>query len=220
MSYTIDWIARGRILTIGALLLSVCFLTGHAHGEEAEEQVPSTKCIKALQSNCNATQEELIKELLQDLEKYGTERAGRLRGRIYSDAPALELLPKDSLGMVNWNRAVTDGLIRPKGTLTEEPEKQYEGFLDNIIVFQAKVYLMADVAFPHGMHSYWVGCDSCHPEPFKKEAGANKMNMTEIFAGKWCGKCHGKVAFPATGISNCKRCHAISKHSLIKETFK
>ncbi len=172
------------------------------------------KCKAILDSSCNISQEEMLKELLQDMEFYGTfEKIG---GSDEHPIPAFELLPKDQLGMINWNKAVTDGTIRPRGTLNDgEEEAPYEGFLDNIIFFQAKVYMMADVAFPHGIHSYWLSCDSCHPKPFKKQIGANIFNMQEIFEGKWCGKCHGKVAFPASGYANCRRCHVLTKRDIL-----
>ncbi len=172
------------------------------------------KCKVILDSSCDISQEEMLKELLQDMEFFGT--FDKIGGDDEHPIPAFEVLPKDQLGMINWNKAVTDGIIRPRGTLTdEEEEAPYEGFLDNIIFFQAKVYMMADVAFPHGIHSYWLSCDSCHPEPFKKQIGANKFTMQEIFDGKWCGKCHGKVAFPASGYANCRRCHVLTKRDIL-----
>ncbi len=34
------------------------------------------------------------------------------------------------------------------------------------------------------------------------------MTMRGIVKGKWCGRCHNKVAFP---LSNCTRCHTVPK---------
>jgi c(7)-type cytochrome triheme protein len=34
--------------------------------------------------------------------------------------------------------------------------------------------------------------------------GATKYSMVEIFEGKYCGVCHGTVAFPNI---DCQRCH-------------
>jgi c(7)-type cytochrome triheme protein len=62
-----------------------------------------------------------------------------------------------------------------------------------------------EVVFPHGPHTRGLSCENCHPAIFEMRANANAMNMTKIFAGEACGRCHGKVAFdPATG---CPRCH-------------
>jgi c(7)-type cytochrome triheme protein len=36
------------------------------------------------------------------------------------------------------------------------------------------------------------------------------MTMVGIAEGKWCGRCHGKVAFPLT---DCQRCHVKPKKS-------
>lgn len=211
----------GRLSFVLGMLLLACCLAQYAHGEEAESAAYSNACFESLRSNCNAEQDQLLKELLLDLEMYGEEGSkAYMPGGTYGDAPALGVLPKDRFGMVNWNKAVIDGIINPKGNLMGVPEKPYEGFLENIIFYQAKVFLMADVAFPHGMHTYWIGCDSCHPKPFKKKTGSTKMTMDEIFKGKWCGKCHGKVAFPANAYTNCRRCHSITKEVLRKESFR
>lgn len=193
-----------------ALLLILCSQTMSAWAEDDSSRV----CAAVLDSACNLSQEDMLKELLQDMEFFGTfEKIG---GDDEHPIPAFEVLPKDHLGMINWNKAVTDGTIRPRGTLNDgEEEVPYEGFLDNIIFFQAKVFMMADVAFPHGIHSYWLSCDSCHPKPFKKQIGGNIFTMQEIFEGKWCGKCHGRVAFPASGYANCRRCHAITKRDIL-----
>ncbi len=195
------------------MLVWLLLACGQASSALAEDE-SLRKCKVILDSSCNISQEEMLKELLQDMEFFGTfEKIG---GSDEHPVPAFEILPKDQLGMINWNKAVTDGTIRPRGTLNdEEEEPPYEGFLDNIIFFQAKVYMMADVAFPHGIHTYWLSCDSCHPEPFKKQIGGNAFTMQEIFEGKWCGKCHGKVAFPASGYANCRRCHVLTKSDIL-----
>ncbi|HHS83474.1 MAG TPA: cytochrome C, partial [Gammaproteobacteria bacterium] len=61
---------------------------------------------------------------------------------------------------------------------------------------------------PHNAHTYWLGCENCHPAIFVMGKGKNKMSMVEISEGKWCGRCHGKVAFPLT---DCSRCHTQKK---------
>ncbi len=127
--------------------------------------------------------------------------------------PALDALPKDSYGHVNWTLAVMEGSLNPKGSLS--PDAEDEDPLDLNVFIEAKVALMANVIFPHSIHTYWLSCANCHPGIFIPEAGANDMTMDGIFKGKWCGRCHGKVAFPpgydVNPKANCIRCHVIPK---------
>jgi c(7)-type cytochrome triheme protein len=195
---------------IGGVLACLLGVMPLANGQSADNDHMNA-CEKVLRSNCDATQEEILKEFLQDLELYSV---GKDPKAFDGDAPAFEALPKDRFGMVNWIKSVTDGVIRPRGTLSGAPEAPYEGFLENLMVRQVNAYFMADVVFPHGMHTYWLNCDSCHPEPFAEKAGSTKMTMKGIMQGQWCGKCHGKVAFPPSEYENCRRCHSITKDSL------
>lgn len=192
-------------------LFAVFNSAGSLADEYSEEQW--NVCEKVLRSNCDATQEELLKEFLRDLQLYSLNYDKK---KYLSDMPALEALPKDQFGMPNWIKAVVDGVITPRGSLTEEDEGEFEGFFDNLIVMQVNGHFMADVVFPHGMHTYWLSCNSCHPKPFQKKIGSSDILMKDIFKGKWCGKCHGKVAFPPNEYINCRRCHSISKSSLMK----
>ena len=51
-------------------------------------------------------------------------------------------------------------------------------------------------------------CKDCHnPEIFPKmKQGGVKITMNDLYAGKYCGRCHdGKRAFKILG--NCTRCH-------------
>lgn len=61
------------------------------------------------------------------------------------------------------------------------------------------------IIFSHSKHVAWTGCGMCHPEPYALESGKTKMSMKEITDGKFCGVCHGKVAFP---LSDCSNCHS------------
>lgn len=193
-----------------ALFVSPIFALDKDERDKQTKKAVNHLCEQVLQSNCDASQEDFLKEFLNDLELFSiTEELEQIPG----DMPAFSALPKDPFGMINWNRSVSEGIIRPLGSLHGE-EVAYEGFLDNLMLFQVKVYFMADVLFPHGMHTYWVGCDSCHPKPFSKERGSNKFNMQDIVDGKYCGKCHGKVAFPPGTYKNCRRCHSITKDIL------
>lgn len=135
------------------------------------------------------------------------EQAGR--GKVEfgtKEIEALDALPKDAFGQVDWTAAVVKGYINPRPSLDASVED--EPPLDLNIFIEAKVPLMANVIFPHSIHTYWLSCNNCHPKIFLPEAGANPISMDEIFQGKWCGRCHGKVAFPLT---DCTRCHTSPK---------
>ncbi|MBE9532234.1 MAG: hypothetical protein IME98_05460 [Proteobacteria bacterium] len=131
---------------------------------------------------------------------------------------SLDSLPKGHGGEVNWTAAVVEGYINPRGSL--DPDAEEVEPLDLNIFIEAKVPLMANVIFPHSIHTYWLSCDNCHPKIFIPQAGANPISMAEIFEGEWCGRCHGKVAFKFFPIANCRRCHIVMKdQSLENETF-
>ena len=193
------------------VILAGCTLGDNFIKQDEPKFKPSYACVEVLRSNCNATQQELLHELLMELGIYGI---GEQTKSPLGEPPAFQALPKDEVGLVNWSKAFSDGLINPHGTLLAGKEKPYEGFLENLIFMQVQVYIMADVVFPHGMHTDWLNCDSCHPKPFKKHIGGNNIKMKEIFAGKWCGKCHGTVAFPTEPYTNCRRCHVFPKKPL------
>ena len=63
---------------------------------------------------------------------------------------------------------------------------------------------MPEIVFSHVKHTKWSGCELCHPEIFGVKQGSQPYSMEEIFAGKYCGVCHGPVAFPNI---DCQRCH-------------
>ena len=63
---------------------------------------------------------------------------------------------------------------------------------------------MPDIIFSHKKHTVWNGCELCHPEIFGVKKNSVPYSMQEIFAGQYCGACHGTVAFPNI---DCQRCH-------------
>ena len=189
-------------------MLAGCVADGTLVKEKAADFTPSKACTEILRSNCNATQQQLLDELLVKLNIYGVDKQLK---RYPGKPPAFQVFQKDEVGLVNWAKATSEGMIKPHGTLEGKEEKPYEGFLENLIFMQVDVHIMADVIFPHGMHTDWLSCDSCHPEPFKEVKGSNNIKMKEIFAGKGCGKCHGTVAFPTRAYTNCRRCHILPK---------
>ncbi len=126
--------------------------------------------------------------------------------------PTLRAFPKDAYGYPDWTAAVEEGLISPRASLTEKEAK--EEILDLDILFQINDRLMANVVFPHKIHTYWLSCKICHPKIFKAKKGANIFNMYDIWNGKYCGRCHGKVAYQPKGFRNCQRCHSSGKKTM------
>lgn len=127
----------------------------------------------------------------------------------------LKALPKDVVGGADWVKAIKEGVIAPRPHPDPGIRPQLPFTLDTLvpaIASNGKPPLHLDielvprdapffkVLFPHSSHTVWLNCSSCHPG-----IGAKRAGMAEIFAGKYCGGCHGKVAFdPKTG---CPRCH-------------
>lgn len=114
-----------------------------------------------------------------------------------------EKLPKEPNGGTDWDRALDEGLIKPKPGLSADAEDQPVLDLDVELVPRDVPDFKA--TFPHKQHTQFLACANCHPAIFQMEKGADPITMEKIFAGEYCGRCHGKVAFePATG---CPRCH-------------
>ncbi|GAM11093.1 hypothetical protein OR1_03402 [Geobacter sp. OR-1] len=68
---------------------------------------------------------------------------------------------------------------------------------------------MGMVVFDGTVHkNAGLTCSDCHnPEVFPKmKKGTVKITMNDLYAGKYCGRCHdGKKAFMIK--DNCTRCH-------------
>ena len=118
-------------------------------------------------------------------------------------AELLALLPKDANGATDWVLALKEKLITPKSGLDSNAEE--EPVLDLDVVLVPKDLPDFKATYPHKIHTTLFACTNCHTGIFKMEAGADPITMEKIFAGEYCGRCHGKVAFEvATG---CPRCH-------------
>ncbi|MEE9614362.1 MAG: cytochrome c3 family protein [Thermodesulfobacteriota bacterium] len=127
------------------------------------------------------------------------------------DMIALDQLPRDKFGFVDWATAIKEELISPRDSITGEKEKKEEPLspsLSGDIIMRPGMDFMPDVVFPHDVHNLWLSCEICHPAMFKMQAGASSITMKDIWKGKFCGRCHGKVAFP---VRNCFRCHSGEK---------
>ena len=129
------------------------------------------------------------------------------------DVISLQHLPVDQYGFVDWAKAIEDGLISPKETIDGSLPRLKAGDkeeFDGEILIRSKMSFMPDVIFPHSAHTVWLNCSTCHPRLFKKKAGATRISMAGIWKGRFCGKCHDKVAFPTR---NCFKCHSAVKEA-------
>jgi c(7)-type cytochrome triheme protein len=134
------------------------------------------------------------------------ERAGMAKHPV-----ALEVadLPTDQYGLVDWVEAVRTGKVKPRDSL--DPAVPPTEPLDLDIVIETKSRFQPRDVFSHKVHTYWLGCNNCHPAIFKQKAGGNpEMTMPKIAAGEYCGKCHNRVSFPLT---DCLRCHIKPKEA-------
>ncbi len=113
--------------------------------------------------------------------------------------------PVDYEGNIDWVKAFKDNVVHPKESL--DPAKPPMPPFNFDIEIPA-VGAMPNVVFPHFPHTYWLDCGNCHPSIFVMKRGANPISMVKIVNGEFCGRCHGRVAFP---ISACNRCHVKPK---------
>jgi c(7)-type cytochrome triheme protein len=104
---------------------------------------------------------------------------------------------------IDWLKAEEKHLIKLKDHLEGVPSKRHE--LEHAqTTIKPKEPQMPEIVFSHDKHAVWTGCQQCHPAIFSEKKGENKITMEEIFAGKYCGTCHGKVSFSTL---DCQRCH-------------
>ncbi len=122
----------------------------------------------------------------------------------------LEGFPKDAFDYLDFTVAVKRGYIDPADSIYDEEQEKEEVFTKDILLV-IKDRIMANVMFSHKTHSYWLSCKNCHPGIFLPKKGANKYLMQDIWDGKYCGRCHGSVAFQPKGFENCIRCHSEQK---------
>ncbi|MFQ5560384.1 MAG: c(7)-type cytochrome triheme domain-containing protein [Nitrospinota bacterium] len=126
---------------------------------------------------------------------------------------ALTEFPKDGYGYPEWVKAAKTGYILPLSSLYGE-EGLEDGAFNLDIVFPINDKMMANVLFPHNVHNYWLSCQNCHPAIFVPKKRANKFGMTDVWGGKFCGKCHGRVSFQPKGFLNCIRCHSVKRDQI------
>ena len=129
---------------------------------------------------------------------------GKQGVRKYSYDAFTAKFPKAKYG-VNWEAAEKQGLIKPIDFLDgvsvkRQPMQNREDFS-----IKAGYSWVHPITFSHEKHSIWNGCELCHPEIFPTgRKGSVRYSMFSNIEGRYCGACHGKVAFP---LNNCSSCH-------------
>ena len=113
----------------------------------------------------------------------------------------LRNFPRDSGGNIDWIASVRMGIIAPRTALKWSGAHE---MLQQADIVMPHTGDMPEVIFPHSSHALWLSCKNCHADLFVPKRGANPIDMRAINSGNYCGKCHGRVAFP---ISECNRCH-------------
>lgn len=116
--------------------------------------------------------------------------------------------PKQRFGNgIDWIATEAAGLVKLTDRLDgiSSKSKPFVNPVDSTIAPHA--YGMPDIIFSHDKHGVWNGCELCHPEVFPsvKKGVPQAYSMNEIFDGKYCGACHGKVSFP---MMDCEHCHS------------
>ena len=113
--------------------------------------------------------------------------------------------PKGRFGNnIDWEAVEVAGKATLVDTLPEISVRRRPLDIPVDYQIQAKIAGLPEIVFSHRKHAVWNGCELCHPDIFAVKTGTTKYTMQDIFAGKYCGSCHGSVAFPAI---DCQRCH-------------
>jgi c(7)-type cytochrome triheme protein len=113
--------------------------------------------------------------------------------------------PRSRFGnKIDWLKAEEKGLIKLKDYIEGVSFKRKPLKIPKETELKAKEVGMPDIIFSHKKHAVWNGCELCHPDIFGIKKGVTVYSMQDIFNGKYCGACHGKVAFPNT---DCRLCH-------------
>lgn len=95
--------------------------------------------------------------------------------------------------------ALSAGILQPRQAAAEYADVVINNFSDE--------QGMRPAVFPHWFHRIRFRCKVCHADlGFKFKAGGNKIKMSNIIEGEFCGACHnGEVAWSP---ENCDLCHS------------
>ncbi len=114
-------------------------------------------------------------------------------------------LPQERFGNgIDWIKAEDQKLMTLKDQIEGVSIKRKKLTNPKELELAAKALGMPNIIFSHKKHAIWNGCELCHPEIFGVKKGETVYTMQDLFNGKYCGACHGSVAFPN---DDCQRCH-------------
>ncbi len=136
-----------------------------------------------------------------------TDEAVRVLSEPYDD---MKNFPRDNAGEIDWVQALEKGYIDPR----KSRDGKQQMFPVNFDIIFTNTQSMPYVRFPHKQHTEWLTCANCHPMIFLPQKGGNPITMSAIIQGKYCGVCHGKVAF--SPMKNCGRCHSVPQEISVK----
>ncbi|MDR2877993.1 MAG: hypothetical protein LBV36_08155 [Chromatiales bacterium] len=126
--------------------------------------------------------------------------------RLQDPKRAMQDFPRDRRGEVNWVETLKQGLISPRKNKDNDPWETAIMRPMPLDIMLTNTAQMPHVRFPHFQHTEWLTCSNCHPDIFIPQHGANKISMTRVLRGEFCGRCHDKVAF---SLWTCERCHSV-----------
>ena len=125
-------------------------------------------------------------------------------GQLFDPDSVRSMLPRDHAGNIDWVAALRTGVIKPRafipGDSLTATDQDYRFGFDFYLPGPAPTL---DAYFPHSAHTEWIDCQQCHPRIFRYRD--TEIKMADVLQGKYCGECHGKVAFPP--VTGCERCH-------------
>ena len=113
------------------------------------------------------------------------------------------MLPRDHAGNIDWVAALRTEVIRPRDGIDGPRDPAPGAFEFGFDFYFPGPNEMFDAYFPHSAHTEWLSCAQCHPRIFKTRPV--EIQMADVFAGRYCGECHGTVAYPV--MTGCERCH-------------
>lgn len=161
--------------------------------------------------NCHTSQFEMKAgtTAMTGAEAHGERYCGACHGKVAFDIASgcplchLRSFPKDSNGRIDWNRALADKLIAPRAG--PNPKAADPPTLDLDVQMDSNAQPSVKSLFSHTTHTKWLACASCHPHPFPTNAKAADISAGDLHSRRYCGLCHGSVAFPIK--TACERCH-------------
>lgn len=195
------------VTVIAVMQVAACSPSLFLDGADKSPPPPTRKVRRNLDQEIRDLEREL------DATKQQLERAlNASAGDLEEETPPVEaaatweevasLLPTDYSGEIDWMLAMTSGAIAPRPGL--EPGAPEQAVFDFDVQFADSPDSIYHVTYEHAAHTEWLSCDNCHPAIFPLERGAEPptITMQDIVDGRYCGACHGTVAF-----GSCDRCH-------------